>query len=209
MMQSKTMRSGTSVWSESLTNLFTVILVFGLAVTAEAQQVSTGGMGSTGGSRTSTGGSGAAAGFVGGNNATEQFVGANRQAATNSQSANRQFRGIQDSGNRGNTTQQQTGTPRSMPVGLRVGFSAPSAASINQLSAANAASFQQFRQIRPEFNGLNVEVSTGGVAIISGFTTSVETRSLAANLIRLQPGIRRVENQIQIAGSQIEPLNAP
>lgn len=37
-----------------------------------------------------------------------------------------------------------------------------------------------------------------GVAVLTGSATSVETRRLAANLMRLQPGVRKVDNQIVV-----------
>lgn len=138
------------------------------------------------------------AGFVGAN-AAQEFVGATREAATTSRN-NRQFRGIQDTTSQRRSSTQQTGTPRSIPVGLRVGFSTPSlASSMGRLAAANAASFQPFSEALPELQAVNVQLSSTGVARLSGKAATMEARRLAANLMRLQPGVRSIDNQIEVA----------
>ena len=137
-------------------------------------------------------------GFVGGN-ATQEFIGATRQA-TQSSNSNRQFRGIQDAaGNRNSMSGQQTGTPRSVPFGLRVSFSMPTETSVtSSMSVATQASIQQVAQSWPDFQNINIQLSPQGIATLTGSADNVEIRRLAANLIRLQPGIRGVENQILV-----------
>ena len=68
-----------------------------------------------------------------------------------------------------------------------------------RLADANVASLTRFTPSRPELAGIDVEMSSGGVAILTGSATTLETSRLAANLIRLQPGVRKVKNQIVVS----------
>ncbi len=147
----------------------------------------------------STATSNAAESFIGAN-ATQGFVGGARQA-TNQQGSDRQFQAIQNDQSQ-QITSQQTGTPREIRSTLRVGFAFPTASQsqmIGRLADANVASLTRFTPSRPELAGIDVEMSSGGVAILTGSATTLETSRLAANLIRLQPGVRKVKNQIVVS----------
>ena len=147
----------------------------------------------------STATSNAAESFIGAN-ATQGFVGGARQA-TNQQGSDRQFQAIQNDQSQ-QITSQQTGTPREIRSTLRVGFAFPTASQsqmTGRLADANVASLTRFTPSRPELAGIDVEMSSGGVAILTGSATTLETSRLAANLIRLQPGVRKVKNQIVVS----------
>ncbi len=147
----------------------------------------------------STATSNAAESFIGAN-ATQGFVGGARQA-TNQQGSDRQFQAIQNDQSQ-QSTSQQTGTPREIRSTLRVGFAFPTASQsqmTGRLADANVASLTRFTPSRPELAGIDVEMSSGGVAILTGSATTLETSRLAANLIRLQPGVRKVKNQIVVS----------
>ena len=137
-------------------------------------------------------------GFVGANTTQESagFVGSARQATTTN-NANRQFRAINDQNTNRNVQSQQAGTPRTIPIALRLGFAAPSTAqSSSGFGPINSPSMNLFALNRPELSGIQVTVSEFGVATLSGEASSLETRRLAANLMRLQPGVRSVENKL-------------
>lgn len=137
------------------------------------------------------------AGFVGAN-MNQEFIGAGREAVTNTAN-NRQFRAIQDTSMRQNTRQQQSGTPRQMPVSLKVGFELPSLNSVRgSLDAANNPSLDQYVSSRPELNGLQVRVSPEGIATLTGTIRDSQSSRVAANLVRFQPGIRSIDNQLQV-----------
>lgn len=160
------------------------------------------GSGSTGTGTGNTGmvGANGSQNFVGGN-AAESFVGGGRQQSGNSATSNRQFRGITDMQQVPGSNGQQTGTPRRVQTSLRVGFNFPAPNSpAADSSPSNLPSFDRFLASNPELTGINVAISPAGVAVISGATRSVETRRLAANLIRIQPGVRKVENQVEVTG---------
>lgn len=142
----------------------------------------------------------AATGFVG-SNSSEAFVGGVRQA-TNQRATNRQFAAFQNTQNTSNTQSSQTGTPRSIRTTLRVAFAAPSGTLAQQtgvLADSNSVQLTQFHSNRPELSGVNVELTANGVAVLTGTSPSTETSRLAANLVRLQPGVRKVSNQIAVA----------
>lgn len=134
-----------------------------------------------------------------GSNATQGFVGGASQAG-NQQGSNRQFEAIQNDQSQ-QSTGQQSGTVRAIRTALRVGFAFPTASQsqINgRLASANLATLGRFTTRRPELSEINVAMNLDGVAVLTGSTTSVETRRLAANLMRLQPGVRKVDNQIVV-----------
>jgi len=145
----------------------------------------------------------AAQSFIG-SNATQNFVGATRQT-TNQQGTNRQFGQFQNTQtNTGRTTQTTTGTPREVRTTLRVGFSSPqptNAAQIGAIAPQNLTSLTRYIEQRPDLSGIEVNLNSEGTATLTGFTTSVETSRLASNLIRFQPGVRRVDNQVRIAAN--------
>jgi len=137
--------------------------------------------------------------FVGGNNTDGGFVGGAREA-TGGGAANRQFRGITDTGVVGGGNQQQAGTPRRIPVAFRVAFTTPQVSSlrVGTLAAANNIGVQRFVPLRPQLSGINVNVTPAGVVTLTGAVPDASSRRLAANLLRLQPGVRSIQNQLQV-----------
>jgi len=134
-----------------------------------------------------------------GSNATTGFVGGASQPGSQ-QGTNRQFQALQSNQSQQSTT-QQSGTPRHVRTTLRVGFAFPSASQsqINgSLARANIASLNHFSPIRPELAGIDVALNSNGIAVLTGSARTVESRRLAANLMRLQPGVRKVDNHIVV-----------
>ena len=134
-----------------------------------------------------------------GSTATTGFVGGASQANTQ-QGTNRQFQAIQNNQSQ-QSTSQQSGTAREVRTTLRVGFTFPTASQAQvsgRLANANIASLRRFSPIRPELAGIEVALNSNGTAVLTGSALNVETRRLAANLMRLQPGIRKVDNQIVV-----------
>lgn len=137
-------------------------------------------------------------GFVGGNSA-QTFVGGSRQATQN-QGQNRQFQAFQPSQTT-QSTQTQTGTARQVRTSLRMAFAFPAATVAQQtgtLSSSNSVSLSQFATNRPELAGISVNLSSSGEAVLTGTVVSTEASRLAANLVRLQPGVRKVDNQLGV-----------
>ena len=142
----------------------------------------------------------AATGFVG-SNSSQAFVGGVRQSE-NQQATNRQFGAFQNTQPTSNTQSSQTGTPRSIRTTMKIAFTAPSGTFAQQtgvLADSNSVQLTQFSAKRPELSGINVELTADGVAVLTGSSPNTETSRLAANLVRLQPGVRKVNNQIAVA----------
>jgi hypothetical protein len=140
----------------------------------------------------------AASGFVGGNQ-SQNFVGAGQQG--NQTSTNRQFQAFQGTQNNTNQGTQSSRTPRQIKTALRVNFSFPAmdqAQSQGKMAGANSPSLERYVTRYPELSGIVVSLQENGVVVLSGETNSVESARLAANLVRLQPGVRRVENQTNL-----------
>lgn len=138
-------------------------------------------------------------GFVGGSSA-ETFVGGTRQA-TQTQGQNRQFQAFQPTQTTQSSQSQQTGTPRQVRTSLRLAFTFPAATGAQQsgsLDSANSVSLSRFASNRPELSGINVNVTNTGEAVLTGTVASTEASRLAANLVRLQPGVRKVNNQLGV-----------
>ncbi len=82
---------------------------------------------------------------------------------------------------------------------MRIAFAAPSGTFAQQtgvLANSNSVQLTQFHVNRPELSGVTVELTADGVAVLTGTSPSTDTSRLAANLVRLQPGVRKVNNQI-------------
>ena len=175
----------------------------------------TGGFGSTSGTGSTATGAGGATAAGGtapaantlGSNAAQNFIGSNATQGfiggatgnNNQQRTNRQFQALQN--NNQQQTQQATGTPRSIKTTLRVGFVFPSAPQLlvaGRIANANVASMGRFVPQRPELNGIDVDLQSNGLAVLTGAVPNEETRRLAANLMRLQPGVRKIENQLVV-----------
>lgn len=142
----------------------------------------------------------AATGFVG-SNSSQAFVGGVRQGE-NQRATNRQFGGFQNTQPTSNTQSTQSGTPRSIRTAMKIAFAAPSGTFAQQagvLADSNSIQLTQFSAKRPELSGINVELTADGVAVLTGTSPNTETSRLAANLVRLQPGVRKVNNQIAVA----------
>lgn len=172
-----------------------------------AQGSATAGGGTTSGvgGRTTAGlDGGGQGGGVAGGNTTETFIGSNQTgnfvggAVATDDGANRLFRALAEASvpTGGN---QQTGTPRSIPTTLRIAFSYPSPNAGAGLVPASGFAINRVALQRPEFRDVSVSVSGVGVAVLDGAVNNPAARRLAANLIRLRPGVRRVENRILIA----------
>jgi len=154
----------------------------------------TGTSGLNGGQSTNT----QAQGFVGGSGA-QNFVGGGMQG--NSSRSNRQFQAFQSNQGMMNQGMSTTGSPRQIKTAMRVNFAAPSARdlqSTGQTAPANQASLQRFSTRNPQLTGLSVFLNANGVAVLQGTVPSAEASRLAANLLRLQPGVRSVDNQATV-----------
>lgn len=156
----------------------------------------TAGNGTTGATAAETG----PTGFIGAN-ATDTFIGGAREA-TDQQMADRQFQAFLQEAIAPSNQSQQTGTPRAIRTTMKINFGFPTASAAQQsgkLANANSLSLLRYISTRPELSGVNVSLASDGTAVLTGLAPSTESARLAANLIRQQPGVRRLNNQIAVA----------
>lgn len=147
-------------------------------------------------------GSGATQTFVGSSVDPDTFVGGGVQTQRNNA---RQFRGITTTDVPVGRPIETSGTPRQIPVSLKIGFALPQPQMISQLMGPVNVPIQRVAMARPEFKNVDVQFAKGGVAVIVGQVPTAASRRLAANLIRLQPGVRSIENRLLVA----QPSTAP
>ena len=143
----------------------------------------------------------AATGFVGGVDPNNAFVGAAQQTQRNN---SRQFQSITQNGVPTGRAQTNSGTPRQIPVSLKVGFAVPTANAATQLIPHTGTAFRQVAVSKPELRGVQVNVANG-VAVLIGQAPTASSRRLAANLVRLRPGVKRVDNRILIGQPSLTP----
>lgn len=135
--------------------------------------------------------------FVGGNN-NGGFVGG---AVATQNNNNRQFRAITNTAvPTGGNQQQTSGTPRQIPTVLRVAFSIPQLTSPASQFGTSSQTITNVAEVKPELRAVTISVNPDGTAILTGVVSSHESRRLAANLVRFNPGVRQVKNDIVVAG---------
>jgi hypothetical protein len=101
-------------------------------------------------------------------------------------------------GRGGQMTQQQTITRPIRPQ-FRVSFPVTPVAT----PAVEARLAQQISNLNvPGLAGLAVQLDDSGVARLSGIAESEDQRRLMEAFVRLEPGVRSIDNQIQVAPPQ-------
>ena len=105
----------------------------------------------------------------------------------------------------------QRPTGPSIQPSLRLGFQPP-ARPAGQVSENLETRMQQvsarpsrLTEIKPELNGVKVSVANDGVVTLRGEVTSESARRLAANVIRIEPGVRKVINELAVVPTPAAP----
>jgi len=202
----------------------TLILIMSCSVVAEAQQRQTGNSGfgggggatggfggtnqtgglSTGGQQLGTTNLNSADGTLSAQVGQNAFVGGNNQGFVGNRLAGQQNAGTQGPqfGNLSRSTQrptqqQQTNTQRkTMRPQYRVGFAAPPI-QVGPLESKLQTSLADLPILKNR-PGVQVNVSQSGVVSLSGVVASDHERKLLAAFVRLEPGVREVDNQLAV-----------
>jgi hypothetical protein len=161
---------------------------------------------------------GAASGFVGRNNTTGGFVGDQRigQMGTPAAGAgftSRQFssrfggrgggRGAQQAGFEGGrfgSTGEVTGEAARRVIRPRpeIAFEYDRRDS-EAVSGRLATRLEQISRRQPDLQGISIDIRADGAVILTGTVDSENARKLAGVLARLEPGVRLVVNELEIA----------
>ena len=136
-----------------------------------------------------------ASGFVGRSDNSGRFVG-NVNAAQQTTRNSRNFQALQG-GNR-NVQPGATGQTRLKirPV-HRVAFTY-SPRGTARIGASLNLQFTKLAQRHPRFQGLTLALNGSNEVVIRGTVKTESTRKLAAAMARLEPGIRKVKNEIVV-----------
>jgi BON domain len=115
------------------------------------------------------------------------------------------FQGLSrgQSGNR-NGGQSQ---PERLPLRptLRVGFDySPTTAATTISSPQFATRFSGIAERRPQLAKVNVTSDDGGRVVLRGTVASEDSKNLAAALLRLEPGVREVVNELTVENAAAE-----
>lgn len=132
-----------------------------------------------------------------GNNATSQSGG--RGATRTFNTAGR--------GGTGRTTSSTSTRTRQVRPTFRLGFVPSQALSALNIGARAKQRVASVKSRVKQLSGVNVNASqTKGVVTLRGSVRSESAKRLAAALLRLEPGVRKVQNQIQVAdASSVKP----
>lgn len=160
----------------------------------------------TGGVTTEGVGSSAAQdGGIAGGNQSEVFVGGNNSGGfvgggglQNDFTSNRRFQAITDQEVTRGSTAESSGTTRRVPVAFRIGFQYPKATGTSLLMGNSPSPMTQVAKVKPELRGVTLNIDAKGVAVLSGQAPNAAAARLAANLVRLRPGVRKVQNNIRV-----------
>ncbi|REJ95885.1 MAG: BON domain-containing protein [Planctomycetota bacterium] len=147
--------------------------------------------------------------FVGQGNTAQGFVGS-RQAGTQTQGAsNRNFSASGFSGGDDfNQFNQQQGqgpsSRRRIQPQYRIAFERPPLAT-SEVNDRVQQSLSRLSETHPAFDGIDVAVDEAGTVGLRGTVQSDDVRRLVEAIVRLEPGVRDVQNELDIAADLTTP----
>ncbi len=149
-------------------------------------------------------------GFLGGRGGSQNFIGNNQRAATannqqQNQFGNRNNRGRQNQGdqndfNNSNQQGQNQDSRRSIRPQQKIAFDVPERTDV-EFTTTLSSRFEQVTQ-QPALRGVTVHLDSEGVVILRGEVATPSQRMLAANMMRLEPGVKKIVNEIDIQANE-------
>lgn len=140
-------------------------------------------------------------GMVGTRN-TQQFLGANQAGLQNqqnqNQNRNRNTRGRQNQNIDQNDMNQQSqdDSRRSIRPQQKVSFDVPKIP-YEELNTTLNSRFERVTR-QPALRGVTVDLDADGVVVLRGEVATPSQKQLAANMVRLEPGVKKVRNELTI-----------
>ena len=143
-------------------------------------------------------------GMVGARN-TQQFLGANQAAQQNqqqNQNRNRNNRGRQNQGMdpndpNGMNQQGQNDSRRSIRPQQKVSFDVPKIP-YEELNITLNSRFDRVTR-QPALRSVTVDLDADGVVVLRGEVATPSQKQLAVNMVRLEPGVKKVRNELTLA----------
>ena len=87
---------------------------------------------------------------------------------------------------------------------LRIAFAYPKP-SFSVAITTISARFGRLNSRVPSLSDVRIETSTEGEVTLQGTVRSAETRKLAEIMARMQPGVRKVRNELSVSASASQP----
>jgi len=152
-------------------------------------------------------------GFVGrGGNNTGQFVGRGGQAGQARQQQQQQRRNTfsqlgqnrNNSGRNNRSRSRTTGTQRVIRPRLRIAFQY-TRPPLNLAVTSLSGRFGRLSSRRPSLANVRFETGADGEITLQGSVSSAETRKLAEIMAGMQPGVRKVRNELTVAEDAAVP----
>ncbi len=81
---------------------------------------------------------------------------------------------------------------------LRLGFTVRRPVEVTQTAAVLRTRLKAMSAVGVQLKGIDIQVTPEGVVVLSGQVESESAKRLAENLVRLEPGVRHVENHLQV-----------
>jgi osmotically-inducible protein OsmY len=140
-------------------------------------------------------------GFIGGRNQQQQFIGGNQRTTQNARQQNqfgnqgRQQRQNQDDNN-GTNQQNQNNQRRAIRPQQKVAFEIPQRTE-TEVRTTLQTRFDGLVQ-NPALRNVTFEMDSDGIVTLRGEVATTSARQLAANLVRLEPGVRKVVNELTV-----------
>lgn len=144
-------------------------------------------------------------GFVGRGNNTQAFVGQNAAGQqTVDAGGTARFSGLGGGGGGGATADVSQARGGQMRIARRIAFDVPQAPA----PVLQAALQTQFATLQAQLPGIVVQSAAPGQVVLQGTVESDHAKRLAEAVARLEPGVRRVTNELQVAGES-QTITAP
>lgn len=147
--------------------------------------------------------------FIGRSDAAQNaFIGRNNAQSTTGRNAagqNRNFNRATTGGSQNGLNQRNAGqtgpkVPEFRPQ-IRIAFSAP-ALPVSQVSTSMGTSLDRIKVQHDKLSGVQFEVGADHSVTLRGQVDSAGTRKLAEFLAMLEPGIRKVNNELTVSGQK-------
>ena len=148
-------------------------------------------------------------GFIGRGNNANQFIGRGTQGGQTQLQRNNfsQSGRNRNTGGGNNRTGNRTGTGGTQRVirpRLRIAF-AYRKPSVSVAVTMLSSRFERLTSRRPSLSGVRIETGAEGEVTLQGTVNSAETRKLAEIMARMQPGVRKVHNELSVSADASQP----
>ena len=205
--------SGNALTNPSASSTSSMGATSGLGNTGRATGGNVGGVGNNSANRTAGNGQSALGqslfnqgnnqnGFIGGRNQQQQFIGGNQRTGQQQQSnqlGNRSQAGRMNLDDFNSTNQQNQPTQNQRRVirpQQKIAFEVPPR-SETEIRSTLQTRFDGLSQ-QPALRDVTFELDAKGVATLRGSVETESAKQLAANFVRLEPGVRKVVNELTV-----------